>query len=223
MNISKETHLQNLIGSIETMFTNARNKGVIRNKELYLLDLVAMLVNYHNINEISDKQKRQLSVFYFQLLRKYSNLCNNLPKKQFVHISKILETFYVQDGADCDIDDTCYTYPSTDKIFYWQVPDYNDDNDYTEIIAEANYFDGKLFDSKVNFASGTDCTFTQIGRIFIAILDSEAADNYRIFDSLNNDVTHMFVKLYSESIDTILFFSNSVYSHSIMNLKIKLI
>jgi hypothetical protein len=217
MNISKETHLQNLLGSIETMFTNARNKGIIKNKELYLLNLVAKLVNYDEINEVSDKYKKELSIFYFKLLRKYNKiLCNNLPIKKFIHVSQILNTIYEQ--SSCDNIEPCYDTIEPDKIYWWQELTY--DNDETETIAAPGFFSDKLFDSETNFATGVDCLFTDVGYVFFAIMDSKNADNYQIYDALNNNITHTFSKIYSNLMECIIFVSNNIYSHSTTNLKI---
>lgn len=190
---------------------NAKNKAVIRNKELCLLDLISFLINYSGINNISDKQKSKLTKLYYQILNKYSKiLCKNLPCKNFETASTLLQEFYEQE---------CIVYPPINKIYWWQEPTYDNDEDVT--VCEPGFFTTKLHDTETNFITGVDCSFTELGRILFAILDSEETDTYEIYDAFGNQVTHTFQQLYSECLHSRIFISNNIYAPCIMNFKIK--
>lgn len=68
-------HLESLIGSINKLVENAKNKGIIRSKELYLLNLIYKLISNKCFNnEITNEEKSLLNLYY-KLFSKYSFLC----------------------------------------------------------------------------------------------------------------------------------------------------
>jgi len=75
MKINKLDHLETLIGSLNKLLANARNKGIINNKELSLLHLIYKLVNNKCFNDLDEIKSRKLITLYSKLLRKYSFLC----------------------------------------------------------------------------------------------------------------------------------------------------
>lgn len=214
LDINEQSHTSTILNSLDKIYNQARIKGKFKSINLYILNIIFEFLNNESI-VLTECQKKELNDLYLKIYFNSENICNTFEiKKCFVQSP----TPFVQEPST-----SCDNYEQFDNIYYWQVPDYDDDNDYPELIAETGYFDNILFDSKNNFITGVNCNFTEIGKIFIAVLNSNQTDNYRIFDVLNNDVTHTFTKLYSDPINTILFISDNVYSHSIMNLKVKIV
>ena len=89
----------------------------------------------------------------------------------------------------------CNNYPVFENIYYWQ-------------------------ETNTQYNIGDVALLIPVDECF-AILDTLPTDTYKIYDIINNDITHMFEKRFVNDINTILFMSNSLYSHSITNIKIK--
>jgi hypothetical protein len=66
-----------------------------------------------------------------------------------------------------------------------------------------------------------NCNYENIGVVSFFILDALETDTYKIYDIMNNDITHMFLRAFIDPLNGILFVSNNIYSISIINIKIK--
>lgn len=77
MEINSINHFETLIGSLNKLFLDAKNKGIIRNKELSLLNLIYKLLNSECLLDINFKKRRALIDLYYKILNKYSFLCKS--------------------------------------------------------------------------------------------------------------------------------------------------
>lgn len=116
----------------------------------------------------------------------------------------------------------CNQYTQVNKIFYWQETDYNlDIDDIKLLITNTNYLNSKQNDIFVNFSNGKLINYENIGRISFAVIETESTDVFKIYDILNNDVTHTFDTYYETINNCRLFVSKNIYSHGEINFKIK--
>lgn len=77
MKIGKSDHLETMIGSLNKLILDAKNKGIIRNKELSLLNITYKLLNNKCYYTLSESDKNKLLSLYYKLLNKYSFLCKS--------------------------------------------------------------------------------------------------------------------------------------------------
>lgn len=77
MNIEKIDHLETMIGSLNKLLLDAKNKGIIRNKELSLLNLIFKLLKHNCYNDLNNKEQKKLLSLYYKILNKYSFLCKS--------------------------------------------------------------------------------------------------------------------------------------------------
>jgi hypothetical protein len=73
--IQKIDHLETMIGSLNKLLLDAKNKGVINNKELSLLNLVYNLLKHNCYYDLNNKNRKKLESLYYKILNKYSFLC----------------------------------------------------------------------------------------------------------------------------------------------------
>lgn len=212
LDINEQSNTSTILNSLDKIYNKAKIKGKFKSINLYVLNIIFKLLNNESL-ELTDCQRKDLVDLYIKIYFGSENICNNITiTKCFIQSP----TPFVQEQST-----SCTEHEEFDDIYYWQEPTY--DENETETILETGFFDNKLFDSKANFINGVDCTFNDVGKLFFAILNTQESNNYRIFDVLNNDITHTFTKLYSEPINAIIFVSNNLYSYSITNLKIKIV
>lgn len=205
-------HLETLIGSIEKMFLNAQNKGIIKNKELSLLNLIFKLIKNKCFNDMNNKDEFALYSLYYKILNKYSFLCKSELIRNYNYKSNTNTTY---------LPDDCYVAPTENVIYYWQ-----EENLLTEIdniedtIIVDGFFENKLNDTYLNFEIGKLISYNNIGRICFAAMNSDIL-NYEIRDALNNIVTSAFDIVLVPTYHLTLIVSKNVYSHGDINLKIK--
>lgn len=211
MDIKKQEHLENLLGSLNVFFINAKTKGVIRNKELYLLDTMYYLINTCDV--LTDTQRTDMIKLYYKLLNKFSNLlCKNTIKPS---------NYYTKSHSYTH-DENVFTTSTNDKIYYWQEDSVSRTNtNVVDDVTNTNYLSDKSNDSLLVFSTGKDIDYTSTGRICFAIQDVPLTDNYRIYDILDNDITHAFTKTIVTSKNVILFISNNIYAHGMINFEIR--
>lgn len=119
---------------------------------------------------------------------------------------------------DCDEEE-----PVQDpSIYHWQEE--GPDRTINSIIMDYNtsketYFSSKENNSVEEFNNGLDLTYSSIGRIAFGIVTTDTP-NWKIFDILNNDVTHVFDTYHDLTTNVLFFVSKMMYPHITMNLKI---
>lgn len=75
-------HLESLIGSINKMVENAKNKAVIRSREIYLLNLIYKLIKSNCSDELSEDNKKLLNLYY-KLFSRYNFLCRAILSRDY--------------------------------------------------------------------------------------------------------------------------------------------
>ncbi len=86
-------HLESLIGSINKMINNARNKGIIRSKELYLLNLIYKLISNSCYNNDLLEEDKKLLILYYKLFSKYNFLCKTSLSSNYYINNNIKNTY----------------------------------------------------------------------------------------------------------------------------------
>ena len=208
MNINNQTHLETLVGSINKMFLNAENKAIIKNKELYLLNIISDLLLTDINNLISEKNKKKLEKLYFNILNKYKFLC----KAKLCFDLNYKEKTYVYDN--------CYVLNETDKIIYWQENYTVTLNEITASTQDEEYISSKDNDNFINFAVGKTIEYNDIGKIIFLILDTNETNNITIKDYLDITVNDSFDFFYIDNINAMLLVSKNIYSNSSTKFKI---
>lgn len=213
LEINEQNNTAVLISSLDRIFNQGKLNGKLNSIDLYILNLTHDLINNCCI-ELTHDQRRALMDLYRKIYFNSQEICHvtNVQKYQIEPTISFIQA----EAVDCN------QYAKFENIYYWQEQTLGKTiNEIALDVPNTGFFNGKSFDTEVKFNTGVDCNFNQIGYICLAILDTLPTDTYKIYDYLNNDVTHMFERKYVNEINTILFVSNNIYSHSITNLKIK--
>lgn len=211
--INEKNHQSVIISSLEKIYNEGRISGRLNSVDLYLLNIIYKLLDNCCI-EITPTERKILMDMYRNILFHSVQVCNTTSVE--IYKPTYRTPFLQADSEDCN------TYPEADKIYYWQEENYNTTiDDIILLVDDQDYFINKPFDTKENFEIGKTIDYINIGRICFAITETQDTDTYKIYDVLNNDVTHTFDRLYVDSINTILFVSQNIYSHSQMYIKIK--
>lgn len=211
--MKKLEHLENLIGSLDKMFLNARNKGVIKNKELYLLNLIAKLLKDDCFAESNNQDQSKLNSIYYKILNKYPFLCKTeLERTYYFKSNNINPTF--------EVNENCVTEPEIyNKIYYWQSEETKDNIEDIKLLINQSFLDAKQFDTYQNFETGKTITYNNIGRI--CFLDSNSSSlNYEIKDSLGNITTDQY-DIQQLPNNQVLIVSKNIMSFGDLFIKIK--
>jgi len=213
LEINEQNNTAVLISSLDRIFNQGKLNGKLNSIDLYILNLTHNLLDNCCI-ELTHDQRRALMDLYRKIYFNSEEICHVTNIQKYTIQPTI--SFVQAEAIDCN------QYPKFENIYYWQEETLGKTiNEIALEISDTGFFNGKLFDTEIKFNTGVNCNFNQIGYICLAILDTLPTDTYKIYDYLNNDVTHMFERRYVNEINTILFVSNNIYSYSITNLKIK--
>lgn len=214
LEISEKSHTSVLISSLSKIYNKVKTGKPLKSDKLYLLNIVYKLLDGCCI-ELSNSQRKILLNIYRNLYFEYpEQICPGPLIKKYQMVTK--PKFIQADSTDCN------TYTKYNKIFYWQESNYLTTKEILEpLIDDSGYFNDKLFDTFANFELGKNIEYNNIGRICFAIMESNITSEYKIYDSLNNDVTHTFDTIFIDQVNTILIVSQNIYSHGNMTFKIK--
>lgn len=108
MEIRNLDHLESLIGSINKMFLNAQNKGILKAKELSLLNLVYKLLKYDCFTHMDHSDQRKLLSLYYKLFNKYSFLCKtelSIADYTTIHTTIVREYINTNNNTAPEIED----------------------------------------------------------------------------------------------------------------------
>lgn len=194
------------------MFLNAKNKGIIKNKELYLLNMIFKLVDLNCLIGDSEINKKKLNSLYYKILNKYSFLCkSDLDRTYYFKSKNINKTF--------EVDQSCEIITKEYKIYYWQSEVIKDEISQIKLLINPTFLSTKQFDTYQNFELGKTITYSDIGRI--CFLDSNSNTvNYEIKDILGNLITDQF-DIENLPNNQTLIVSKNIMSFGDIKLKIK--
>jgi len=213
LEINETNNISVIISSLDKIYKKGQLTGKLDSSNLYILSIIYNLLDNCCL-ELTNEQRIILMDMYRNIYFCSENICKVSNIKKYKIEPKIV--FEQAEVTDCN------QFTKFENIYYWQEENFNYDiEDVLPLISETGFFQNKLFDTEVNFNTGVNCTFSKIGYVCFAILDSLETDTYEIYDVLNNNVTNMFDVDYANDIKTKLFVSKNIYSHSITNLKIK--
>ena len=209
--INDKNHISILLSSLNKSYKQAKLKGKLNSIELYIFNIIFKLLNNQYLVLTTEERKCLISL-YEKMYINSKNICNNLP----IYKTKYITKFFQAESTDCN------NYPKFEKIYYWQEENIN--NRYSDVLIDVDnpgYLTNKLNDTEPNFVIGKNIQYDYIGVICFLITDTLPTDDYRIYDILNNDVTNGFDTGYVNTMNSTLFVSTNIYSHNLMNLKIK--
>lgn len=207
--IKIKSHLSVLISSIEKIYKKAQINGQLNIKELYYLNTIYKLLN--NV-ELTNDQNNKLISLYNQLTYYSDNICPPKIIKKYQTTSK--PKFEQAETTDCN------TYAANKAIYYWQEPYSLNEADILLLLENPSYLADKAFDTYPNFDVGKNIDYTDIGKLVFVAIDANTTD-LKIYDALNNDVTHTFDKTLYPIANGVIFISQNIYSHQNINFKIK--
>ena len=209
--INDKNHISILLSSLNKSYKQAKLKGKLNSIELYIFNIIFKLLNDEYLVLTTEERKCLISL-YEKMYINSKNICNNLP----IYKTKYVTKFFQAESTDCN------NYPKFEKIYYWQEEDIdNRIADVVIVVDNLNYLTKKLGDTEPNLEIGKNIQYNYIGVICFLITDALTTDVYKIYDILNNDVTNGFDTQYIDDLNSILFVSKNIYSHNLMNLKIK--
>lgn len=111
----------------------------------------------------------------------------------------------------------------TDRIYTWQASGYNlSQLDILDDALNSSFLNAQDFYNYLMFSTGVELNLTKVGRIAFVLSDIPETDNYKIYDILNNDVTHSFAKTYDVNTRSLIFVSNNIFGFNTITFSIKI-
>lgn len=214
MNISNDKHYSITLPSLLKQFQNVKKNGKIKVKEIFSLVLIKKLL------EDSSLTYKDISflVKYYDLISSNKNIC-------FSNLKSVINTT-VQEPVIINPENPNSPLPSG-TIYFWQE---SLDKSLEEIQNEIINVD---LTTKQSFPQGYTLNFQNynlntVGRIVflftgVNIDNLPSESDYQIYDSLNNNITSLFIQQYVPALSSMLIVSNSVYSSGSVSLKINTI
>jgi hypothetical protein len=209
--VNQLNNLSVLVGSINKVISNAATKGVIRVKELYLLNLVYKLIIHQCDQGEVTPLVMKLNSLYYKLLNKYSYLCKAKLEKFYELSNNLNPTF------------DAYTDPVAVKegdIYHWQENGPSMSLEEIKALITVSYYEAKEKDTYESFESGKTISYSNVGRIVFVDSASNTV-SYEIKDVLGNEISSMFEikNVQPEGYTTII--SKNIYSFGDVYIKIK--
>ena len=208
--ISEKKHISTIISSINKVYNRAKINGKLSVKDIYYLHVIYKLLT-NDLFDLTLDENNLLVTTYNKLTYLSNQICPPIILKTYQTTPKIM--FEQAEVKDCN------NYNSFEKIFYWQETFENNNLEIIDLI-DINYLNSKQSDTYVAFNLGKDITYSLIGKICFFALNTKIEDNLKIKDVMNNDVTHSFDKTFIPNINGVLFVSQNIYAHGLINFKI---
>lgn len=213
MNINEKVHITSIIASLDKIYKQSKLNGELNSEDIYILDSIYKLINDCETS-LNDFQIKTLTTLYNSIRKSSKFIC---PVDKYKSYTTTSNNKFIQ----AEVDD-CNTLPIQDLIYYWQEELGVTDSEILTKIAQGDYLDTKFSDLKPEFINGKNINYNDIGVICFALNKTLSGDNYFIYDDDNNaDVTGAFKSFYNSILKTRIFISYNIYSHGLMNFKIK--
>lgn len=208
--ISEKKHISTIISSINKVYNKAKINGKLSVKDIYYLHVIYKLLT-NDLFDLTLDENNLLVTTYNKLAYLSKDICPPIILKTYQTTPKIM--FEQAEVKDCN------NYNAFPRIFYWQETFENNNLEIIDLI-DINYLNSKQSDTYVAFNLGKDITYSLIGKICFFALNTKIEDNLKIKDVMNNDVTHSFDKTFIPNINGVLFVSQNIYAHGLINFKI---
>lgn len=212
--MKKENHLEVLIGSLNKMFLNARNKGIIKNKEIFLLNIIYKILKADCYIQNKEKETKELLSIYYRILNKYTFLCkSDLSKDYYFKHKNINKTINV-----CL--DECPEPTKKSIVYFWQEKLRGTTIDDIESLINEEYLLDKNKASYEEASDGVivDCEY--IAKIVFVATNTQET-NFIVKDVLGNDITQYFEIRKLEDLNSVMICSLKPYSFGEVFLKLK--
>lgn len=210
--INDKNHISVLLSSLDKIYNQGKINGKLEAIDLYILNIIYKLLNNCCL-ELTNEQRKCLMNSYRNMYFYSNTICQATPIQ--IYQTNYKTKFFQAESEDCN------NYPKFEDIYYWQEPlGRNFANIHPDIV-DSTYLIGKSFDTEENFKLGKDIDYSDIGVICFLVTDTLTTDTYKIYDILNNDITHTFNTIYIDSLNSTLFVSSNSYSYGLMNITIK--
>lgn len=213
--INEKSHYSTLISSLNKEYKKTKLGKSLTPNDIYLLDVVYNLLQGCCL-ELSDIEIKKLLNIYNNILFTSKVICNN--NYQEVYQMTKEDKFIQAEKIDCN---NIPVQPAITKIYYWQEPLGVTSTTIISNIATGIYLNNKPSVVEALFSDGKDINYTNIGLICFALDNTLIGTNYAIYDDNDANVTDSFQSFYNVNLQTRTFISYNIYSHGIMNFKIK--
>ena len=110
----------------------------------------------------------------------------------------------------------------TDRVYIWQAAGY--ERSIADILSDAldpSFLNNQVFYNYLTFTTGVTYNLINVGRIAFVLSDIPSTDDYRIYDVLNNDVTHTFVRTYDTNTRAAIFISTNIFGFNVIEFSIR--
>lgn len=212
MKVNEKSHTSTVISSLNKIYDQSKIYGELHPKSIYILDAIYKLLSGCETS-ITNCQRKSLYSLYTKLLYNSKYICPAKPYKPYIMTGS---NFIQAETTDCNT-----LPPIQDLVYYWQEDLGVTASTIINNIANSNYLETKPVTLKTNFIEGKDINYTNIGLICFALNKSTVSTSYIIYDDNDADVTDGFQSFYNADLETRIFISYNIYSHGIMNFKIK--
>ena len=105
-------------------------------------------------------------------------------------------------------------------VYYWQLVNSTETIDSILNPLTDIYLSNKSKDTLENFSLGKTIGYSNIAKV-VFVIKGSVGSNFALYDSLNNNVTTQFDKIYNPVTKTVLYVSKTAYSFSNVFFKIK--
>lgn len=195
------------------MFLNAKNKGQIRNKEIYVLNMIYKMIESNCQEESNEKETRELTSIYYKIVNRNSFICKGLLERSYYFQNNNINQFNVL------APESSYTQVKKDLIYYWQQDSISDTIEDIAQLINTSFLSSKQNKTREAFEIGELVSYNQIGRI--CFVDSNSSsNNYEIKDSLGNVTTNQY-DIHQLPNNQVLIVSKNIISFGDLFVKIK--
>lgn len=213
--INEKSHYSTLISSLNKEYKKTKIGKTLTPNDIYLLDVVYNLLQGCCL-ELNDDEIKKLFNIYNNILFTSKIVCNKSYEEVYQMSKK--DKFIQAEKTDCN---DVPTQLKVTKIYYWQEPLGVTNTTILLNIATGTYLSTKSSVLESVFIEGKDINYTNIGLICFALDNTLISDNYLIYDDNDANVTDGFESFYNNDLQIRIFISYNIYSHGIMNFKIK--
>jgi len=213
LHIDNKTHISVIIKSIENIYNQSKIYGQLNIEDINYLNIIYKLLNSCNL-DLSVEEINKLTSIYENIQFSSKYICPVLKYPKHVQIKP---KFVQAETKDCN------NFLISNKLFYWQDSrlTVNITDELSEEILIDNYFNNKLFKTKLEFETGVDIVYTGEHKKCFAISESSIT-NYIITNITTNEIiTDDFDIVLIPLLNMTLLVTNKDFSSETIKIQIK--
>lgn len=196
------------------MFLNARNKGVIRNKELFVLNIIYKILKADCYIQNKEKETKELLSIYYRIINKYSFLCKSELTRDYYfeseHINKTIEECLKYCPED----------PVDNSVYYWQEKLRQTSVDEIELLINGEYLIDKNKATYEEAVEGVMVNCENVAKIVFVATNTQESE-FIVQDVLGNNITEYFEIRKLIELKAVMICSLKPYSYGQVFLKLK--